>query len=61
MVRIKYDQPPAAQQYLATVMVQASADPVRVVQVRRERSDLLVRQTDPSEPEPDRIPIFDGE
>jgi hypothetical protein len=47
--------------YLSDVTLKGQDTPVRVTLVERIGSRVLLRQVDPGEPEPDRIPILDGD
>lgn len=47
--------------YLSDVTLKGQETAVRVTLVERIGSRLLLRQVDPGEPEPDRIPILDGD
>ena len=47
--------------WLQDVVPAGSDEPVRVVFVRRDDQKVYVRQVDPCEPDPPRIPLFDGD
>lgn len=47
--------------WLETVTLEGSDEPVRVVLEERRGNELILRQLDPGEPLPSRVPIFDGD
>lgn len=47
--------------WLGTVRLEGSDDDVAVVLDGREGNKVFVRQVDPSEDEPARVPIFEGD
>lgn len=47
--------------WLETVTLEGSDEPVRVVLEERRGNELILRQLDPGEPLPSRIPIFEGD
>jgi hypothetical protein len=55
------DDDAAAIGWLSDVTLSGSDEPIRVVLLRREGNRVIVRQVDPCDPEPDRIPLFEGD
>lgn len=47
--------------WLESVVLEGSEEPVRVTIEDREGSRLILRQIDPAEPEPPRVPIYEGD
>lgn len=47
--------------FLDTVGVPSSPEPVQVRLLERDGSRVLLRQLDPGDPEPERVPVYDGD
>jgi hypothetical protein len=47
--------------WLSDVRLAGSDEPVKVVLEERRGTQLILRQTDPSEPDPPRIPMYEGD
>jgi hypothetical protein len=47
--------------FLDTVGVLSSPEPVQVRLLERDGSRVLLRQLDPGDPEPERVPVYDGD
>lgn len=47
--------------FLETVIMEGATEPVRVRFFERDGTRVLVRQVDPGEPEPERVPLYPGD
>jgi len=53
------DQTPVG--WLSDVTLAGADRPVRVMLMRREGNRVIVRQVDPCDPEPERVPLYEGD
>lgn len=47
--------------WISDVTLEGSTEPVRVTLLRREGPRLILRQVDPCDAEPERVPVYEGD
>lgn len=47
--------------WLETVTLEGSDEPVPVTMLKREGTRVVARQVDPCDPDPERIPVYEGD